>query len=104
MLQATETLIFDVEIKSARLVLRAIDHPFRKKVLFLLDRKGPLTVTQIWTTLRSEQSVCSAQLGILRDAGIIKATRDGKNTLYSVNIGRLQKINEFAELLNKTRY
>ena len=51
--------------------------------------------------LRLEQSVASQHLAVLRKAGFVTTTRDGKFIYYSVNAGRMLELNRFVEeLLN----
>jgi DNA-binding transcriptional ArsR family regulator len=60
-----------------------------------------MTVTEIYVKLRLEQSVASQHLAILRKAGFVNTTRDGKFIYYSVNASRLAEMNRFVEeLLN----
>jgi DNA-binding transcriptional ArsR family regulator len=49
--------------------------------------------------LRLEQSVASQHLAILRKAGFVKTDRDGKFIYYSVNINRMQELNQFVKQL-----
>lgn len=93
---ASETLVFDKEIKTAASVLRAVNHSFRRKILFLLDRRGELSVTDIHVSLRVEQSIVSNHLSILRSAGVVKAERDGKFILYRLDQQRLATVNQLA--------
>src|SRR5687768_16073596 len=70
----------------AKLIIRAAGHPLRHKMLVLIKENGNhIHVTPIYKKLRIEQSVCSQQLGILRRAGLVKTTREGKVIYYSVN-------------------
>lgn len=97
-----EALIQDKEIRMAASVLRAIDHPLRRKILYLLETKRKLTVTDIYIALRIGQSVCSSHLLILRKARIVNVQRDSKFRYYYIIPGRLEEINLHArELFTK---
>lgn len=72
--------------------LKAINHPLRQDMLQLIDERGMVNVTKIYIELRIEQSVASQHLSILRNLNIIKATKNGKYTYYSVNHKKLNKI------------
>lgn len=56
---------------------------------------GPKHVGEINEVLRVEQSLLSHHLRVLRDAGLVKAERDGKAVLYrlakEVHVARSQK-------------
>ena len=84
-------LDFDV-MKKAFFTLRSVSHPLRKKILHLLEKNGPLTVTEIYIKLRLEQSVASHHLSVLRTAGAVKTERDGKFVHYSLNKERISAI------------
>jgi len=49
--------------------------------------EGPKHVTDLNTVLGLDQSLLSHHLKILRDAGLVKAVRDGKAVLYSLAPG-----------------
>ena len=53
--------------------------------MLLLAKKGPLTVTEIATTLEMNQSTVSHHFSLLRNADLVTTRRDGKNIYYDVN-------------------
>jgi DNA-binding transcriptional ArsR family regulator len=85
--------------KKAALCLRAVNHKLRQQILKLIDEQGKITVTELYVKLRLEQSVASQHLAILRKAGFVNTTRDGKFIYYSVNVSRLKELNKFVEQL-----
>jgi len=87
------------ELKIERLekisaMLKAMAHPMRIAILNLLDVDKKLTVSEIHETLKLEQSTTSHHLGILKDKGILKSERSGKNTYYFLRSDNLQHIIE----------
>ena len=100
--QKGEQVTIDLlNVKKAALTLRALNHKLRQQILKLIDEQGKMTVTEIYVKLRLEQSVASQHLAILRKAGFVTTTRDGKFIYYSVNTSRLGEMNRFVEeLLN----
>ena len=90
-----------LNVKKAALILRAVNHKLRQQILKLIDEHGKITVTELYMKLRLEQSVASQHLAVLRKAGFVKTTRDGKFIYYSVKSDRLTELNKFVdELLN----
>jgi DNA-binding transcriptional ArsR family regulator len=85
-----------VHTKKAALILRSINHKLRQQIIKLLDENQKMTVTEIYVKLRLEQSVASQHLAILRRAGIVATTRDGKFIYYSVNYQRLAEVVRFV--------
>ena len=81
-----------VNLKKAAMILRALNHKLRQQIVKLIDENEKLTVTEIYIKLRLEQSVASQHLAILRRAGVVKTTRDGKFIYYSVNSSRIEGI------------
>lgn len=63
--------------------LRLISEPTRLRLLLLLDR-AELTVAELQEILSMKQSRISTQLGLLKNAGLVRARRSGKNSLYSM--------------------
>jgi len=85
-------------LEKASLMLKAMAHPMRVAILNLLIDGKKLTVTEIHFALGIEQSTTSHHLGILKDKGVLKSERDGKNSFYSVKNKSLEQI---IECLNK---
>ncbi len=88
-----------LNIKKAALILRAINHKLRQQMLKLIDEQGKITVTELYVKLRLEQSVASQHLAILRKSGFVKTSRDGKFIYYSVNVSRIEELNQFVDQL-----
>ena len=84
-------------LRKAVLTLRAINHKLRKQIVNILEENKKLTVTEIYVKLRLEQSVASQHLAILRRAGIVRTTRDGKFIYYTLDKKRLSEISELIE-------
>jgi DNA-binding transcriptional ArsR family regulator len=85
--------------KKAAMILRALNHKLRQQIVRLIDEHQKMTVTEIYVKLRLEQSVASQHLAILRRAGIVITTREGKFIFYTVDYNRLEQINQFVEQL-----
>jgi DNA-binding transcriptional ArsR family regulator len=87
------------ELKKAALILRAINHQLRQKILLLIHKQGKVNVSRIYAKLRIEQSVASQHLAVLRKAGFVTTEREGQNIFYSVNYPRVSQVQEFARKL-----
>lgn len=87
------------ELRKAVLVLRAVNHKLRQRIIDLLEENEFMTVTDIYIKLRLEQSVASQHLAILRRAGVVITTRDGKFINYSLNNDRIAQISNLVEEL-----
>ncbi|MDI3527031.1 MAG: hypothetical protein PWR03_1214 [Tenuifilum sp.] len=80
------------QLEQAANMLKAIAHPLRIGIISLLEKNGQMTVTQIYESLKIEQSTASHHLGILKDKGVLSCKREGKNSMYSLRNENLGKI------------
>lgn len=87
------------ELRKAVLVLRAVNHKLRQRIIDLLEESDTMTVTDIYIKLRLEQSVASQHLAILRRAGVVMTERQGKFIYYSLDRDRLSQISKLVEEL-----
>lgn len=87
------------ELRRVVLILRAIGHDLRKKIVDLLRENETMNVTDIYVKLRIEQSVASQHLAILRKAGIVITKRNGKFIYYTLNNHRLNEVSILVEQL-----
>jgi ArsR family transcriptional regulator len=74
-------------------VFRALGDPTRREILKLL-RGGPRTSGEIAQQFPSTWATISRHLGILRDAGLIIAERNGQHVLYELNTTVVQDVIE----------
>ncbi len=96
--KGSKTIELDyADLRKAVLVLRAVNHKLRQRVIDLLDDEDPMTVTDIYIKLRLEQSVASQHLAILRRAGVVITERQGKFIYYSINKDRIEQISTLVE-------
>ena len=94
------TLKIDLlELKKAAIILRALNHKLRQQIIRLIDDNKKITVTDIYIKLRLEQSVASQHLAILRKAGFVKTSREGKYIYYSINPERLNEVMRYTSQL-----
>lgn len=87
------------ELRKAVLVLRAVNHKLRQRMIDLLEENQRMTVTDIYIKLRLEQSVASQHLAILRKAGVVQTDRQGKYIYYFLDQERLSQISRLVEEL-----
>lgn len=88
-----------LRIKKAALVLRALNHKLRQRIIQTIHDHKRITVTELYVKLRLEQSVASQHLAILRKAEIVSTVREGKFIFYTVNEERIAAINQFVKNL-----
>ena len=72
-------------------VFKALADPTRREIIKLL-RGGPLTSGEIAGHFPSAWATISRHLGVLRDADVIGATKEGGNVVYELNSTVLQDL------------
>ncbi len=82
--------------------LRALAHPVRLDLLYLLEREGPLTASQAAERLELTPKVCSYHLGLLGRYGVVTETGEGKGRsrpwrVASIDISYLHHPDEDTE-------
>ncbi|MCW5906635.1 MAG: helix-turn-helix transcriptional regulator [Chitinophagales bacterium] len=98
--RTNETALDYALLRKGLLVLRAVNHPVRHKIIDLLERSQKLIVTDLQKRLNVEQSIVSQHLAILRKAGLLQTERNGKFIFYSVNRQRLLDVKTMAEQIS----
>lgn len=86
-----------IELRKAVLVLRSLNHKLRQRLLHFIYKSKKVTISDIYTSLKIDQSIASQHVAILRRAGIVTSEREGKYIYYSIDP---QKINDVANAIN----
>ena len=94
-----DELIETLTIKKGALVLRALNHRLRHRMLNLIHHNRQMTVTQIFETMGLDQSAASQHLAILRRARIVEYQRKGKFIYYSICHKTLEDLEGFCQRL-----
>lgn len=86
-----------VDKPSALAAFQALSQDTRLDVFRLLMRAGPegMAAGEIATTCGVRQNTMSAHLSILSQAGLVRATRDGRSVRYRAEIGGLRGLLAF---------
>lgn len=101
---ANDPLLIDAnELKKASAFFRAVNNDFRCRMLQVIHSHRQLTVKELYTKLRSDQSKASVHLAILRAANLVHARREGKRVYYSVNYTQLEHLHDVAKELEKSK-
>lgn len=91
-----ELTLDPIVIKKAALIIRAVNHPVRQKLLWTIHQDRKMRVTEMYRSLRLVQPLVSQHIAALKEAGFLEEERQGRNILYSVNYERLREIQELA--------
>ena len=88
------------KIEAAALLLKAVSHHLRLKIIQLIHNKKEVNVNVIYNTLKIEQSITSQHLKLLRGVDVVRTRRDGKKIYYSLNYDRLEAMHKGIELFD----
>lgn len=81
--------------------LRALGDPTRRQILTAL-RRGDLTAGEIAARFPMTAASVSHHLAVLKDAGLVKAERSGRNLIYSLETTVFQEfLQEMVALFGK---
>ena len=76
-------------------VFNAIAEPQRREILVLL-RAGERPVSQLAQELGMTQPGASKHLRVLREVGLVRDRKDGRQRLYALDAGGLRPVHEWA--------
>ncbi len=89
-------------IKRAVKILRLVSEESKLRIMLLLAKDGPCTVTEIAETLDLNQPTASHHLSLLRNADLVTTNREGKNVFYDINESVWREMGrEFFDYLQK---
>ena len=70
-------------------VFKALSDPTRRAVLEML-REGPPTAGELSAQFAVSRPTMSAHFSVLREAGLVRSERDGKNIVYHLQMSVLE--------------
>ncbi len=79
--------------------LKALGHPVRLTIIQALARHTPCSCGDFCVSLPLAQSTISQHLKILKDAGLIRLTREGTRSRYSLDRQALAETNRCLEAI-----
>ena len=91
-----------IDLVSARpyaLLFQALSNPVRMEIINLLrEKKKSLSVTEICSELKLEQTHVSHALRCLTFCGLVGSVREGKSKLYSLNKQTVPQLLQAADV------
>jgi DNA-binding transcriptional ArsR family regulator len=78
----------------------AVAEPRRREILLFLA-EGERPVGEIVVTLRLEQPSVSKHLRVLKDVGLVRARREGRNMLYRTNADGIRPLYEWTKTFER---
>jgi ArsR family transcriptional regulator, arsenate/arsenite/antimonite-responsive transcriptional repressor len=84
--------------------LRALAHPARLEIVSHVAARGPLCVCHLNEDLHYSQPTISKHLGVLRKAGLLESTRDGRWVYYTINESALDAAASYLDDLKASMH
>ncbi len=82
-------------------VFSAVAEPRRRQIIDLLSRHRSLAVGTIVLTLGLPQPAVSKHLGVLREVGIVSASKQGQRRVYALNHDQLRPIYDWIKTFER---
>lgn len=94
------TLASGDQLRASMRILRALAHPLRLNIIRVIhEHDGSANVGEIYETLKIEQSIASQHLRVLRQAALVKTTRDRKFIYYALDYERIARTTRAIAIL-----
>ena len=78
-------------------VFTAIAEPRRRQIIELLARRRGLAVGAIVLAVGLRQPSVSKHLGVLRQAGLVKVSKQGQQRVYELNLEQLRPVYDWVK-------
>lgn len=72
----------------------------RREILIIL-KKGPLSAGQIYEYFDITKPSLSHHLSVLKESGLVKCKKNGKNVIYYLNVSSLNEVSNYIRCLKK---
>jgi DNA-binding transcriptional ArsR family regulator len=78
-------------------VFNAVAEPRRRQIVELLAKRGALPVGTLVVVLRLPQPAVSKHLGVLRQVGVVAASKRGKQRVYNLEAEKLKAVHDWVK-------
>lgn len=95
----------DIDIKALKKmksIALAIIHPKRRRLLMVIEKEGPICVTDLTFIMNETQSQTSAYLTTLKKAGLITSSINGTHRMYEVAPQGIAQYLAHQEIINSS--
>ncbi|MEY4581560.1 MAG: hypothetical protein RL701_6263 [Pseudomonadota bacterium] len=83
--------------KSSAPVFAALGDPTRLTLVDRLSSQGPLSIAQLTQGSRVTRQAITKHLHVLADAGLVRGTRTGRETVWEFSPGQMRDAQRFLE-------
>jgi DNA-binding transcriptional ArsR family regulator len=91
----TKQMDFDIETNAIAEICKALGHPTRMQIMTLLWKKNNRTCGEIVALIPLAQSTISKHLLELKKANLLNVKNEGKKTIYSIEVDKIQILKKY---------
>jgi len=88
-------------LKGSAPVFAALGDPTRLRVIARLSEEGPLSITRLTEGATVTRQAVTKHLRILEDAGLVRGTRDGRESLWALEPSGLGEARRFLDVISR---
>jgi DNA-binding transcriptional ArsR family regulator len=70
--------------------------PTRRSIIEIVARRGELTATEIGEKFHASPPAISQHLKVLRDAGVLRMKKRGRQRIYRLNVAAIDEIDRWV--------
>ncbi|MEX0639214.1 MAG: metalloregulator ArsR/SmtB family transcription factor [Balneolaceae bacterium] len=100
MLENSDTVMQQPDVKRSATIAKALGHPARIAILKILAQRETCFCGDITEILPLAQSTVSQHLKALKSAGLISGTVEGVKTCYCLNPNGIKELNDLLSELS----
>jgi DNA-binding transcriptional ArsR family regulator len=82
-------------------VFAALGDETRLRVVSRLCEEGPLSITQLTEGSRVSRQAVTKHLRVLADAGLVKSTRDGRESVWKLEPSGLEEARRLLDIISR---
>jgi DNA-binding transcriptional ArsR family regulator len=79
----------------------ALGDPTRLRLVARLSQQGPLSITRLTEGSEVTRQAVTRHLQVLADAGVISGTRDGRESVWALQPGRLEDARRYLDQISR---
>lgn len=87
--------------KDSAIIFAALGDEMRLRLVARLSDDGPMSITHLTTGTKITRQAITKHLRVMEDAGLIRCTRHGRETLWQLEQRRLEDARRYLDIVAK---
>ena len=89
------------ELEGSAPVFAALGDKTRLRLLCRLSADGPMSIARLTTGFAITRQAITKHLRVMEDAGLVRSTRHGRESVWQLEQKRLAEVNQYLQLISK---